>query len=91
MPRTATELLEEIHQLPSAEQEWLLNALQKEEFETWQREAGESEPGYEEWFRAGVEEALADTSPDTPHEQVAAEMTQLLHSHLAAKKLRASA
>jgi len=29
----------------------------------------EPEPGYDEWFRAGVEEALADTSEDIPHEE----------------------
>jgi hypothetical protein len=30
----------------------------------------EPEPGYEEWFRAGVEEAFADDeSEDIPHEE----------------------
>ncbi len=31
--------------------------------------AGEPEPGYDEWFRASVEEALADDSAGIPHEE----------------------
>jgi hypothetical protein len=69
MPQTAAELLDAARQLPADEQAWLLQALHEDEFAVWQKEAGEPEPGYEEWFRAGVEEALADTSPDTPHEE----------------------
>lgn len=32
---------------------------------------------HDAWFRAKVEEALADTSPDTPHEQVEAHFAKL--------------
>lgn len=70
MPQTAAELFEAARQLPSEEREWLLHALQEDEFAEWQKEAGEPEPGYDEWFRASVEEALADTSPGIPHEEV---------------------
>lgn len=33
---------------------------------------------YDRWFRAKVEAALADKRPAIPHDQVAAEMRQLL-------------
>lgn len=42
----------------------------------------EPEPGYDEWFRAGVEEALADTSEDIPHEEA------MKHFHDAIEKAR---
>jgi len=78
MTRTAAQLLEEARQLPPSDLDWLIQNLlgegedgsEEERFSAWQKEVGEPEPGYDEWFRAGVEEALADTSPDTPHEEV---------------------
>lgn len=98
MPHTAAELLEEIRQLPSAERDWVIEnllgkegAMQDDAFVAWQKEAGEPEPGYEEWFRAGVEEALADTSPDTPHEEVVKEIGNILRSAREGRKLKASA
>jgi len=42
----------------------------------------EPKPGYDEWFRAGVEEALADTSEDIPHEDA------MKHFHEAIQKAR---
>jgi hypothetical protein len=47
--------------------------------------------GYEEWFRAGVEEALAETSPGIPHEVVVEEIANLLRSARETQKLKASA
>ncbi|MGA7339479.1 MAG: hypothetical protein WBX18_02700 [Terracidiphilus sp.] len=85
MPRTAAEILEDIRKLPPAERDWVIENLLGEEsampdaaFAAWQKEAGEPEPGYEEWFRAGVEEALADTSPGAPHEQAMEEFQQMI-------------
>jgi len=52
--------------------------LKEKEFSAWQKEAGEPEPGYDEWFCASVEEALADTSGDVPHEVVVKEIAALL-------------
>jgi hypothetical protein len=96
MSRTATQILEDARQLPPAEQEWLLQHLlpedaremTDEEFAVWQKEYGEPEPGYDEWFRAGVEEALADTSPGTPHEVA---MKHFHEAILNARKLKATA
>jgi len=80
MSRTAAEILEDIRQLPAAERDWVIENLLDEDGATsddalaaWQKEVGEPEPGYEEWFRTGVEEALADTSLDTPHEEAVKE------------------
>jgi hypothetical protein len=78
MSRTAAEILEEARQLPPGDQEWLIQNLLDEEDAAWQKEAGEPEPGYEEWFRAGVEEALADTSPGIPHEQAMKEFHEAI-------------
>jgi hypothetical protein len=95
MPRTAAELLEEARKLSAAERDWLIGALMREEegtaeelFAAWQREVGEPEPGYEEWFRASVEEALADDSGDVPHEEA---MRQLREAILNARKLKNTA
>jgi hypothetical protein len=52
---------------------------------------GEPEPGYDEWFRAGVEEALADTSGDVPHEEVVEYMANLFRKAREAQRLKASA
>ncbi len=86
MSRSATEILEEARQLPPGDLDWLVQNLlgkedavtQKEEFASWQKEVGEPEPGYDEWFRAGVEEALADTSGDVSHEEAMKELHEQL-------------
>ena len=99
MNRSAAEILEEARQLPPGELDWLVDNLMnegpggmsEEKFAAWQKDVGESEPGYDEWFRAGVEEALADTSPDTPHEEVVAEIGNLLRTAREAQRLKASA
>lgn len=88
MPMTAAEILEAARQLAPEEPQWLVSTLQEDEFAAWQKEAGEPEPGYEEWFRASVEEALADDSPDVPHE----EAMQYFHEAIQkARKLKATA
>lgn len=60
MSRTAAKILEDDRQLPPGDLDWLVQslineddeALKEEEFAAWQKEAGEPEPGYDEWFRA---------------------------------------
>jgi hypothetical protein len=77
MSRSAAKILDEARQLPPGDLDWLVqnllhegdDAAEEERFAAWQKEVGEPEPGYDEWFRAGVEEALADTSGDIPHEE----------------------
>jgi flagellar biosynthesis/type III secretory pathway protein FliH len=76
MPRRVDQILEEARQLPASEQAWLIDnlmgdhgAMSDEAFAAWQKEIGEPEPGYDEGFRKGVEEALADNSGDVPHEE----------------------
>jgi len=96
MTRTAAQLLEEARQLPPGDLDWLFQNLLGDEvgtteevrFAAWQKEVGEPEPGYEEWFRAGVEEALADDSGDVPHEEV---MEHFHRSILRARKMKATA
>jgi hypothetical protein len=86
MTRTAAQLLEEARQLPPSDLDWLIQCLlsegvdgsEEERSASWQKEVGEPEPGYDEWFRAGVEESLADHSPDTPHEEVVQECQNLI-------------
>jgi hypothetical protein len=86
MSRTASEILEDARQLPPGDLDWLVQSLlgeedgvsEEERFAAWQKEVGEPEPGYDEWFQAGVEEALADTSVDVSHEDAMKE----LHEHL---------
>jgi hypothetical protein len=41
---------------------------------------GKPEPGYEEWFRAGVEQALADSSDGISHHEVVSEIASVLRS-----------
>ena len=65
--------------------------MSEEEFAAWQKEVGEPEPGYEEWVRAGGEEALAETSPGIPHEVVVEEIANLLRSAREARKMKAIA
>ena len=99
MSPTAAKLLEEARQLPPGDFDWLVQNLlsegdggsEEERFAAWQKEVGEPEPGYDEWFRAGVEEALADTSGDTPHEEVVKEIANLFREVRETQKLKASA
>jgi hypothetical protein len=99
MSRTAAEILEDARQLPPGDLDWLVQnliheddeALKEEEFAAWQKEAGEPEPGYDEWFRTGVEEAMADTSGDVPHEVVVKEIADLLRAARESQRLKASA
>jgi hypothetical protein len=65
--------------------------LEEERFAAWQKDVGEPEPGYDEWFRASVKEALADTSPGVPHEVVVKEIANPLCTAREAKRLKASA
>ena len=96
MSRTAAKLLEEARQLPAEELDWLIQNLlhegdgasEEEAYAAWQKEVGKPELGYEDWFRAGVEEALADKSPDIPHEVA---MKQFHHAIRRARKLKATA
>jgi hypothetical protein len=99
MSRTAAELLEEARQLPPGEFDWFVQNLlsegdggsEEERFAAWQKEVGEPEPGYDEWFRAGVEEALADTSGDVPHQEVVKDVANILARAREAQRLKASA
>ena len=95
MPRTAAQLLDEIHTLPADDQHWLteelLRAADEEAFAELQKEFGEPEPGYDEWFRKGVEEALADDSPGIPHELVVKEIGEILNAARERKSLKARA
>jgi len=96
MNRTAAEILEDARQLPPGDLDWLVENLvnegpggmSEEEFAAWQKDVGEPEPGYEEWFRAGVEEALADTSGDIPHDEA---MKHFHNAILRARKMKAIA
>jgi hypothetical protein len=99
MDRTAQQILEDARRLPPGDFDWLVQNLlsdeggrsEEERLAEWQKEVGEPEPGYDEWFRAGVEEALADTSGDVPHEEVAKEIGNILRAAREAKRLKASA
>jgi superfamily I DNA and/or RNA helicase len=89
MSPNAQRLLDEARQLPSNERDWLIEnligeegAMSDEAFAAWQKEAGDPEPGYEEWFRKGVEEALEDISEGVPHEEA------MKHFHDAIQKAR---
>jgi hypothetical protein len=96
MSRTAAEILEEARQLPAGELEWLVQnllyegdgALFAEAEAAWRKAVGEPEPGYDEWFRTGVEEAMADTSPGIPHEEVMREMHQMIAAAREARSLK---
>jgi hypothetical protein len=96
MIRAAKEILEDARQLPPGDLEWLVqnlvdgadDATEEERFAAWQKEVGEPEPGYDEWFRAGVEEALADTGGAIPHEDA---MRQFHNAILKARKLKVPA
>jgi hypothetical protein len=96
MSRSAENILEDARQLPPGELDWLVqNLLQEGDGEAheniyavWRKETGEPESGYEEWFRAGVEETLADQSPDVPHEEA---MKHFYRAIREARELKATA
>ena len=44
-------------------------------------ESDEAAEAYDVWFRAQVEAALAETGPGIPHEQVMAEIREMLAKH----------
>ncbi|MGA3083063.1 MAG: hypothetical protein ABSD44_17060 [Terracidiphilus sp.] len=95
MSRSAANILEDARQLPPGDLDWLVqNLLQEGDGEAnekiyaaWRKDVGEPEPGYDEWFRAGVEEALADKSPDIPHEEA---MKHFYRAIGRARKLKAT-
>jgi hypothetical protein len=98
MSPNADKILEEARQLTPAERDWLIENLIAEQgpmsdetFAVWQKNVGEPEPGYNEWFRKGVGEALADPSPDISHEQVAKEIGGILEAARERKRLKQSA
>ncbi|HEY0622207.1 stability determinant [Sphingomonas sp.] len=43
----------------------------------------EEAEAHDKWFRAQVEAALASTEPDTPHDQVMAEIDAIIEKHRA--------
>lgn len=92
MPRTAAQVLNDALKLPIEERSWVAETLltegAEEFFAEGQRRAGEPEPGYDEWFRKGVAEAMADTSGDIPHEEAMKQFHQAIRR---ARKLKESA
>ena len=95
MSPKAQRLLDEARQLPPDERDWLIEnligkegAMSGEALAAWQKQVGEAEPGYNQWFREGVEEALADNSEDIPHEQAMEQFHQAIRR---ARKLKRSA
>jgi hypothetical protein len=95
MSPDAQRILDEARQLTLDERDWLAEQLliqqNEEAFAALEKEYGKPEPGYDEWFRAGVEEALADKSPGTPHEQVMQEIAEILNSAREKQRLKESA
>jgi hypothetical protein len=95
MSPDAQRLLEQARQLSPQERDWLAEQLlvsaNEEAFSALERDYGKPEPGYEEWFRAGVEEALAEDSPGTPHAEVMQEISEILRSARKAHRLKESA
>ncbi len=92
MPRSAQAILDDALHLPPKERRWvaeqLLIGTNEEAFSALKQEYGEPEPGYDEWFKAGVEEALADKSPGIPHKEA---MEQFHEAIRRARKLKRSA
>lgn len=92
MSPDAQRILDQARQLPSKERDWLAEQLliqqNEDAFASLEAEYGKPEPGYDEWFRAGVEEALADTSGDVSHEEAMKEFHEAIQR---ARKLKASA
>jgi len=95
MSPDAQRILDEARQLLPEEREWLAEQLliraNEEAFSELEERYGQPEPGYDEWFRAGVEEALADKSPGIPHEQVMQEIAEILTSARKKQRLKESA
>jgi len=96
MAHSYEEVRQIAHELPEDQRILLANSLwdsveTAEDEAAWRKDVGEPEPGYEEWFRAGVEEALADTSGDVPHEVVVKDIANLLRDAREARRLKASA
>ncbi len=95
MSSDAQKILDEARQLPLEQREWLAERLliqsNEEAFSALEKEYGEPDPGYDEWFRAGVEEALSDKSPGIPHEQVMQEIAEILTSARKKQRLKESA
>jgi hypothetical protein len=55
------------------------------EFETEEQAAS-----YDRWFRAQVQEAIDDPRPSIPHDQVMAEMREIIAKKRAARKITVS-
>ncbi|HWG21112.1 MAG TPA: hypothetical protein VG225_11340 [Terracidiphilus sp.] len=95
MSPNAQKVLDEARQLSPDERDWLAEQLliqqNEEAFAVQTAEYGEPEPGYDEWFRAGVEQALADKAPGVPHEQVMQEIAGILNSARGKQRLKKSA
>lgn len=54
-------------------------------------ESDEAAEAYDVWFRAQVQAGLDSTKPRIPHEQVMAEIREMLEMHLNAPAFTASA
>jgi hypothetical protein len=89
--RTAAEILEEARRLSAKERALIAETLLSEAYDRWQSKLEAPESGYDEWFHAGVEEALADTSPGISHEDVVEQIKKVLRSSREAKRYKASA
>ncbi|WP_454710505.1 type II toxin-antitoxin system RelB family antitoxin [Delftia acidovorans] len=50
-------------------------------------ETAEQEASYERWFRAQVAHSLADEQPSVPHDQVMAELDEMLEQMGASRML----
>ena len=79
---------------------WLLRKTEQERAndETFEgkgegmfKQREQPETGYEEWFRLGVEESLADTSPAFPQAQVENEVNEFLRAKSQEKTWKVSA
>lgn len=92
MPRSAQQILDEARQLPAGEFRWLLDELfsqaNEQAFAEWEKEYSEPEAGYNERFRARVEDSLADESGDISHLEA---MKQFHEAIVRARKLKATA
>jgi hypothetical protein len=94
MTPNAQRLLDEARQLLPEERQWIAECLliqsNEEAFAALEKEYGDPEPAYDEWARAHIEEALADTSPSIPHEQVMKEIDGIIRA-AKEKKLKETA
>lgn len=50
----------------------------------------EEAESYDQWFRAQVQEAIDDPRPSIPHDQVMAEMREIIARKRAERKMRES-